>query len=66
MTLFLYGALSILMDIAIVLNSLLQPPHKDYGLRSSSASSNFTARMNVLSKDLIYGLVEYINLSPEI
>ena len=66
MTLFLYGALSILIDIAIVLNSLLQPPHKDYGLRSSSASSNFTARMNILSKDLIYGLVEYINLSPEI
>ena len=26
----------------------------------------FTARMNVLSKDLICGLVEYINLSPEI
>ena len=63
---FLYGTLSILMDIAIVLNSLLRLPHKDYSLRSSSASSNFTARMNVLSKDLVYGLVEYINLSPEI
>ena len=65
-TLFLYGTLSILVDIVIVLNSLLQPPHKDYSLRSSSASSNFTARMNVLSKDLICWLVEYINLSPEI
>jgi len=65
-TLFFYGASSIFMDIAIELNSFLQAPHKDYGLRFSSASSNFTARMNVLSKDLIYGLVEYINLSPEI
>ena len=54
------------MEIEIVLNSFFQPPHKDYGLRSSSTSSNFTARMNVLSKDLIRGLVEYINLSPEI
>ena len=54
------------MEIAIVLNSLLQPPHKDYGLRSSSTSSNFTARMNVLFKDLIRRLVVYINLSPEI
>ena len=65
-TLFFYGASSIFMEIAIALNSLFQPPHKDYGLQSSSTSSNFTARMNVLSKDLIYGLVEYINLSPEI
>ena len=63
---FLYGALSIFMEIAIVLNSLFLPPHKDYGLWSSSTSSNFTGRMNVLSKDLICGLVEYINLSPEI
>ena len=66
MTLFLYIASSIFMEIAIVLNSFFQAPHKDSGLRSSSASSNFTARMNILSKDLIYGLVEYINLSPEI
>ena len=65
-TLYLYIASSIFMESAIELNSFFQAPHKDYGLRSSSNSSNFTARMNVLSKDLIYGLVEYINLSPEI
>ena len=65
-TLFLHIASSSFMEIAIVLNSFFQAPHKDYSLRSSSASSNFTARMNVLSKDLICWLVEYINLSPEI
>ena len=54
------------MEIAIVLNSFFQPSHKDYGLRSSSTYFDFTARMNVLSKDLIRRVVEYINLSPEI
>ena len=66
MTLFFYGASSIFMEIAIVLNSFFQPSHKDYGLRSSSTYFDFTARMNVLSKDLIRRVVEYINLSPEI
>ena len=66
LTLFYYGASSIFMEIAIVLNSPFHLLYKDYGLQSLSTSSNFTARMNVLSKDLICGLVEYINLSSEI
>ena len=53
------------MEIAIVLNSLLQPPHKDYGLRSSSTSYSLMARINALAIDLIRRLVEYITLSPD-
>jgi hypothetical protein len=54
------------MGIVIILNSLFQSPHKDYGLRSSSTPSNFMKRINVLSDELIFRLVEYMDFSPAI
>ena len=54
------------MGIVIILNSLFQPPHKDYVLRSSSTPSNFMKHINVLSDELIFRLVEYMDFSPAI
>ena len=54
------------MGIIIILNSLFQSSHKDYGLSFKSTPSNFMKRINVLSDELIFRLVEYMDFSPAI